>query len=61
MSQAVALQSERTLDAATFFESMLPAILAERSELAASMRGSICIIVHGAGNWVITLGRDAEV
>ncbi|MEE8409037.1 MAG: hypothetical protein V3T05_05490 [Myxococcota bacterium] len=62
MSQATALQTDDgSLDAATFFESMLPAILEQRAALAASVRGSICFIVHGQGSWLVKLGPDACV
>lgn len=62
MSQATALQNEETgMDAATFFESMLPAILEQRAALASVLRGSICFIVHGKGAWSVVLGPNACV
>lgn len=48
--------SEAILDVREFFDGMLPAVIATRSEVFDASDQTACLIVHGVGAWTLKLG-----
>ena len=48
------------MDIHTFFEQALPAVIERHHAVFDRHRGSVCIIVHGAGAWTLRFGDHAD-
>lgn len=51
--------SSASLPTREFFSGMLPAIIAERAELFDRTDGSVCVMIHGVGQWTVRFGDHA--